>query len=193
MIKNLEEKLKFIELMDEMKNIQRAIYLKDKKQATNAEHSFHLAMMVLVFAEDFPQLDVEKCIKLALIHDIVEIYAWDTVVLDKEMTKTKKEREKKALDRLEKEFWKVLPNIIELLKEYEDKSSQEARYVYSLDKIQPIIQVVMEWWRTWHDWKIDFEKIKKRQYSKIYPEFWLDIILDKYFQEAEKEKMFYND
>jgi len=193
MIKNLEEKLKFIELMDEMKNIQRAIYLKDKKQETNAEHSFHLAMMVLVFAEDFPQLDVEKCIKLALIHDIVEIYAWDTVVLDKEMTKTKKEREKKALDRLEKEFWKVLPNIIELLKEYEDKSSQEARYVYSLDKIQPIIQVVMEWWRTWHDWKIDFEKIKKRQYSKIYPEFWLDIILDKYFQEAEKEKMFYND
>jgi hypothetical protein len=29
MIKNLQEKLKFIELMDEMKNIERAIYLKN--------------------------------------------------------------------------------------------------------------------------------------------------------------------
>jgi hypothetical protein len=50
----------------------------------------------------------------------------------------------------------------------------------------------MEWWETWHNWKIDFEEIKKRQYSKIYREFWLDKILDIYFEKAEKEKIFYN-
>lgn len=187
------EKLKFIELMDEMKNIQRAIFLKSGKQETNAEHSFHLAMMVIAFSDDFPQLNVEKCLKLALIHDIVEIYAWDTIVLDEKMTKTKIEREMKALEKLTDEYITILPGFILLLNEYEDRKSKESQFVYSLDKIQPIIQVVMEWWKTWHNWKIDFDKIKKRQYSKMFNEFWLDKILDIYFKKAETENMFYKD
>lgn len=193
MIKNLQQKLKFIELMDKMKDIERAIILNNKRQENDAEHSYHLAMMVITFAEDFPELDTEKSLKFALIHDIVEIYAWDTIALDKKMTRTKEEREKKALDRLEKEFWDILPDFIDLLKEYETKESKEAKFVYSLDKIQPIMQVVNEWWKTWHNWKIDFDKIKNRQYSKIYPEFWLDKILDIYFEKAEKENMWYHE
>lgn len=192
MLTNLEIKLKFIELMDEMKNIERAIFLKNWRQETNAEHSYHLAMMVLTFASDFPDLNIELCLKFALIHDIVEIYAWDTIALDKKMELTKTEREAKAVNILEKEYNDILPDFINLLKEYELKNLKEAKFVYSLDKIQPIIQVVMEWWETWHNWKIDFEEIKKRQYSKIYREFWLDKILDIYFEKAEKEKIFYN-
>ena len=92
MITNLKEKLKFIELMDEMKNIERAIRLKNWREETNAEHSFHMAMMVVVLIEDFPQLDNIKCIKMALFHDLVEIFAWDTVIFDEEREKTKKER-----------------------------------------------------------------------------------------------------
>ena len=193
MITNIQNKLKFIELMDKMKDIERAMFLKNWRQETNAEHSFHLAMMVITFSEDFPELDIEKCLKFAIIHDIVEIYAWDTVALDVKMEKTKDFRENESLKRLEREFWEVLPDFIELLKEYEKKSSLETKYVYSLDKIQPIIQVIMEWWKTWHNWKIDFDKIKKRQYSKIYPEFWLSKILDIYFEKAEKENMFFNE
>jgi 5'-deoxynucleotidase YfbR-like HD superfamily hydrolase len=46
--------------------------------------------------------------------------------------------------RLEKEFFSILPEFIELLKEYENKSSKEAKFVYSLDKIHPIIQTILE-------------------------------------------------
>lgn len=191
MITNLEKKLKFIELVDEMKNIERAIFLRNWKQETDAEHSYHLAMMVITFADDFPELNIEKCLKLALIHDVVEIYAWDTVALDKEAEKTKDEREKASLLRLEKEFGDILPEFIELLKEYECKASKEAKFVYSLDKVHPIMQVVMEKWKTWKNWWIDFDEIMQRQYSKIYPEFWLEKILDIYFERAKKEKLFY--
>lgn len=191
MITNLEKKLKFIELVDEMKNIERAIFLRNWRQETDAEHSYHLAMMVITFADDFPELNIEKCLKLALIHDIVEIYAWDTIALDKEAEKTKIEREKASLLRLEKEFSSVLPEFIELLKEYESKSSKEAQFVYSLDKVHPIMQVVMEKWKTWKNWWIDFDEIMQRQYSKIYPEFWLEKILDIYFEKAKAENLFY--
>lgn len=194
MIKNLQNKLKFIELMDNMKDIDRAIILKNWKQENDAEHSYHLAMMVIVFMDDFSDLDIEKCLKFALIHDLVEIYAWDTIALvDLEWLKTKEKREKDALDRLEKEFWSVLWNVIDLIKGYESKESKESRFVYSLDKVQPIIQNVLAKWGGWHKWKYDFDKIKERQYSKIYPEFWLDKILDIYFEKAEKENMFYKE
>ena len=67
MIKNLKQKLQFIELMDKMKDIERTIFLRNGKQENDAEHSFHLAMMVIAFADDFPGLNIEKCLKLALI------------------------------------------------------------------------------------------------------------------------------
>jgi len=177
-----------------MKNIDRAIFLKNWKQENDAEHSFHLAMMVIVFMDDFPELDIEKCLKFALIHDLVEIYAWDTIaVVDLEWLKTKEKREKDALDRLEKEFWWVLWSLIDLIKDYESKSSKEARFIYSLDKVHPIIQNVLAEWRGWREWNYDFNKTKENQYSKVNSEFWLDKILDRYFKKAEKEKMFYNE
>ncbi len=192
-MKSIREKLKFIELLDKMKEIKRIILLRNGTLEDDAQHSFHLAIMVITFAEDFPELNVEKCLKLALLHDIVEIYAGDTAVFDLKNELTKDKREKESLERIKREFWKVLPDIIDLLVEYEEKSSQESKFVYSLDKVQPIIQVVLEWWKAWHKYKIDFEKIKKRQYSKIYPEFWLEKILDIYFEKAEKEKIYYRD
>lgn len=191
MIKNLEKKLKFLELVDEMKLIKRAIFLRDWSQESDAEHSYHLALIVMIFIEDFPELNYEKAIKLALIHDLVEIYAWDTIVFDKKAEKTKEEREKQALIKFKNEFQDILPEFIELIEEYEERISKEAKFVYSIDKIQIIIQNVMEWWNSWKKWKYGFDEVKKRQYSKIYPEFWLDNILDIYFERAEREKICY--
>jgi len=193
MIKNLENKLKFIELMDEMKNIERAMFLKIWKQETNAEHSFHLAMIVLVFIEDFPELDAFKCVKMALYHDLVEIFAWDTVIFDEKMEKTKKQRELKAIWQLEDVLWKQdFKNIRDLIEEYEQKGSLEAEFVHQIDKFQPIIQIVIEWWKSWHKWKIDKNKLVEK-YKKIDDNFGLIKVLNKYFEKAEKENMFYNE
>ena len=191
MLTNLEKKLKFIELIDEMKNIKRAILLRNWSWESDAEHSYHLAIMVMTFIDDFPELNYEKCLKLALVHDIVEIYAWDTVILDKEMMKTKKQREQESLNRLQEEYAEVLPDFINLINEYENKSSQEAKFVYSLDKVHPLIQNVMEWWKSWHKYKIDVNELKKLNYSKIYPEFWFEKILDIYYDKVEKENIGY--
>lgn len=191
MIKNLENKLKFIEFIDKMKDIERAIYLRSWRQETNAEHSYSLAMMVITFASDFPDLDLEKCLIYSMVHDIVEIHAGDTVALDESMINSKEERELKSLEKIEKDYWNILPDIIKYIKEYELKSTKESKYVYSLDKVQPVIQIVMEWGKSRHKWKLDFEKIKKRQYSKQYPEFWLDKILDIYFERAVNEHKVY--
>jgi len=192
MIKNLQNKLKFIELIDEMKNIERAIRLKNWREETNAEHSFHIAMMVIVFIEDFPELDSLKCIKMALFHDLVEIFAWDTVIFDEKMEKTKKQRELKAIWQLEEVLWKKdFKNIKVLIEEYEDRGSLEAEFVHQIDKIQPIIQIVMEGGSSWHEYKIDKDKLMSKKYSQINDKFGLMKLLDWYFEKAEKENMFF--
>ena len=194
MIKNIQNKLKFIELMDEMKNIERAMRLRNWREETNAEHSFHLAMMVMVFIIDFPNLNSEKCLKIALLHDIVEIFAWDTVIFDEKMEKTKKQRELKAIWQLEDVLWKEdFSDMKTLIEEYQKRWSLEAEFVHQIDKIQPIIQIVMEWWSTWHEYKIDKEKLVNKKYSQINDKFWLMKLLDQYFEKAEKENMFYNE
>jgi len=75
MLKNLEKKLKFIELIAEMQVIKRIVYKKDGSFESDADHSWHLAMMVMTFIEDFSYLDYEKCLKYALVHDLVEVFA----------------------------------------------------------------------------------------------------------------------
>lgn len=194
MITNLENKLKFIELMDEMKSIERAIFLKNWRRENNAEHSFHLAMMVLIFIEDFPELDSYKCLKMALLHDIVEVFAGDTVIFDAKMEATKEEREIKAIWQLEEVLWKDNFFFIkEIIEEYMKKTSLEAQFVNQIDKFQPIMQIVMEGGKTWHKFKFDKTKLIENKYSKIDDKFWLIKILDRYFEKAEKENMFYNE
>lgn len=191
MLKNLEKKLKFVELLDEMKTIERFMFLRNWKKENDAEHSYHLAMMVMVFIDDFPDLNYEKCLKFALIHDIVEIYAWDTSVYDDKGIDTKEEREKAALIKFEATIGDCLPEIVALIHEYEERQSSESKFVYSIDKIQPIIQNVLEWGKKWRDFKIDSNKAKDVAYSKIFPEFWFEKILDIYFKKAESEGMMY--
>ncbi len=194
MITNLENKLKFIELMDEMKSIERAILLKNWRRENNAEHSFQLAMMVLIFIEDFPKLDSLKCLKMALLHDIVEVFAGDTVIFDAKMEATKEERERKAIEQLEEVLWKYdFSSMKAIIEEYMDKKSLEAEFVHQIDKFQPIMQIVMEGWKTWHKFKFDKTKLIKNKYSKIDDKFGFIKILDIYFEKARKWNMFYNE
>ncbi len=192
MITNLKNKLKFIELLDEMNNIKRVITLKWWEKESDAAHSFQLAMIASVLLPDFGELDELKCIKIALYHDLVEIFAWDTYFLDKENKRTKNEREKKSLDKLESVLWKEnFKDFKKLIIEYEEKSSKEALFIYQLDKLQPIIQIYLWWWIEFHTYKAIKKDVIENKYSKIDDTFWLRKILDIYFDRMEKEKMFY--
>lgn len=115
--KRIDKLIKFLKEIDKLKFIERKVYLSDQKRYENdVEHSWHVAMFILLFEKDFPELDIEKMLKMALIHDIIEIYAGDTFLYDEEGRKTKKERERKAAKKLfamlptdiRKEFFELL-------------------------------------------------------------------------------------
>lgn len=194
MISNLIKKLKFIELVDEMKYIERVISLKNDRLESDAEHSFQLALMVITFIDDFKELDLLKCLKIALLHDLVEIYAWDTYFMDEEWRKTKKIREIEALNKLEKILWKSsfydFRNIIE---EYNEQITDESIFVNDLDKIQPVIQIYLQKGLDLTTYKVKTEDLKNNKYKNVSNKFGLQKLLDIYFERMNKEWMFYKE
>ena len=105
-----------------------------------AEHSFCLALLALVLADEFSvELDTAKVIRMALIHDLGEIYAGDFTPADNIDRNDKYTLEKQSVAKvLEK-----LPNgfkWIALWEEYEIGESAESHFVKQLDKLEMALQ-----------------------------------------------------
>ncbi|MER7558351.1 HD domain-containing protein [Nocardioides sp. NPDC126508] len=138
----LRAQLEFIAEADKLKTILRASPLAAADRRENdAEHSWHLALMVLLLAEyaDEP-IDVGHAIKLVIIHDMIEIYAGDSPVFDPAAVVDQVERELAAADRL---FTMLPPDqageIRALWDEFEAAQTPEARFCKAMDRLEPML------------------------------------------------------
>lgn len=107
----------------------------DRRWENDAEHSWSLAFLACSLAPEVDKaLDVGKVCQFAVVHDIVEVHAGDTSVLkEDEHVLTKDEREAKAVELIRSEF-AHFPWIVDTIEEYERKDTNEALFVYALDK-----------------------------------------------------------
>ncbi len=146
-----------------------------KDRESTADHIFRTAMMAWVLGRKKEELNLERVLKTALIHDICEVYSGDETpydpllprnlkdkkkikkVLDKWPTFTlseKKDKDKKKYDRELKGLQKVVAplspklakEIIELWKDFEEGRSPEGRFVKQIDKMENYLQG-MEYWK----------------------------------------------
>jgi len=74
---------------------------------------------------------------------LIEVHAGDTFAFaDKSTVRTKPLREAAAMKLLETE-WHDFPDLIDVLHAYHQKRTPEARFIYALDKIMPIMVVYL--------------------------------------------------
>ena len=148
----LDAQLRFTAEIDKMTSIYRKTLLIDRSRAENdAEHSWHIAVMALLFEEyALQKVDLLHAMEILIVHDLVEIYAGDTFAYDTEGNKTKTAREEAAAGKL----FSILPEeqarkIRSLWEEFEARSTPEARYADCLDKLQPYFHNIMTEGHTW--------------------------------------------
>lgn len=103
---------------------------------SDAEHSWGVAFLAMLYAPH--TLDKLKCLQLALVHDLAEIYAGDITPRDAVSSKTKKESETKAITRIANELSKE--ELKSLYLEFENEETKEAKFIKDLDKIDMVIQ-----------------------------------------------------
>ena len=107
---------------------------------SDAEHSWHLAMFLILLENELQGIDFPKLLKMALIHDLPEIYSGD-VNPYRDSVVGKEEKEKKAARKLFDQLPdKVGGNLNVLFNEYLAQESMEAKIVKSADKLMPLIQ-----------------------------------------------------
>jgi putative hydrolase of HD superfamily len=137
----VETLIDFLKRIEAFKTCERACRTtKPDRAESDAEHSWHLALFLMLLANRLPQADPLKLLKIALIHDLPEIYAGDTNPYIDD-TGDKEHLERRAAARLFADLpADIRPEMNTLIEEYLDQKSIEARLVKSVDKLMPLIQ-----------------------------------------------------
>ena len=138
---NIDKVIRFIKEIENLKSVTRTAWTKTGRRESTAEHSWRLAMLLMVLREDFKDLDIDKAIKMSLVHDLGELYDGDISAKLQNDNDNKAEMEEKAMRRM----LTILPenlaeNIYELWKEYNECSTKEAKLVKAMDKLETIVQ-----------------------------------------------------
>jgi putative hydrolase of HD superfamily len=149
-----KSQIEFILEVDKLKKILRRTTLLDgSRQENSAEHSWHIALILLVLSEyaDEDNLDLLRVVKLLLAHDLVEIDAGDTYCYDDIGGQDQKARETKAADRI----FSILPSdqavsFRSLWDEYEARETPESRFANALDRLQPLLH---NYFTRGHSWQ----------------------------------------
>ena len=122
-------------LKDELRHCETS---KGRRESV-AEHSWRLALMAFFMKDEFPTLDMDKVIKMCLIHDLGECFTGDIPTFLKTGSDEKKENDALAA-------WVAsLPapydtQLAALYEEMDALQTQEAKLYKALDKLEAIIQ-----------------------------------------------------
>ncbi len=143
---------------------------KHSEPDNDVEHSFRVAMLCWMVIEEYKlKYDVNKVIQYALVHDMVEIYAGDKSIYSKYKQSDKEAKEHKSLMRLKKEF-PNLKSIWKLIETYEKRNDDEAKFVYVIEKLEPVFSIILSEQDHWKKRNVSidmFVDLKQRKIKNI--------------------------
>ena len=92
---NITDLLNALHVAERLKNTTRHSYTSKGRHESVAEHTFRTALMAYFMNDEFPEANIDKVIKMCLIHDIGEAFTGDIPAFDK--TSANEETERKLL------------------------------------------------------------------------------------------------
>ena len=150
----LDQQLKFSAEIDKMTEVyRRTMLISGVRNENDAEHSWHIAVMALLLKEYcVEEPNVERAIKMCVVHDLIEIYAGDTFAYDVAGNASKAEREEAAADKL----YSQLPpeqgaELRALWEEFDAMETTDAKYAACLDRTQPLLHNTLTECHTWRN------------------------------------------
>lgn len=116
---------------------------------TIRQHSKKVEKAARIYGEHFPDIDQNKLIKMAKIHDIAEYKEKDYVPWEIS-PEEKHEREKAVVLELQESLWEKWSELFDLWMEFEKQETKEAQIVKQLDQLDASVQA-MEYEKLWYD------------------------------------------
>lgn len=134
-----QELLSILSVAEKLKCNTRHCYTSSGRHESIAEHSWRTALMAMLIEKEFPEADMDKVIKMCLIHDLGEAFTGDIPTFYKTDADTEKEEAclmawVASLPRPIAGEWAALYAEMEALQ------TQEAKIYKALDRLEAVIQ-----------------------------------------------------
>lgn len=134
-----KELLDILSVAEKLKCVTRHCDTSTGRRESVAEHSWRIALMAMLLEPEFPHADMNKVMRMCLIHDLGEVFTGDIPTFDK------KKSDEDIEDRLFENWVRNLPEDIRgefssLLAEMRAMETLEARIYKALDKLEAVIQ-----------------------------------------------------
>ena len=127
--------MNLVNILGRMKSLKRTGWIKRQVEnpESDADHSYSLSLLVLLLAPK--NLDLLKCLKLALVHDLPEAFCGDFIPGEL-LPEEKATLEKSAMQKIAADL--KAPELAVLFEEYEQRNTPEAEFVRSLDSLDNV-------------------------------------------------------
>ena len=137
-----------LNVAEKLKDTTRHCYTKNGRHESVAEHSWMMTLMAFFMRDEFPEADMEKVIRMCIIHDLGEAFTGDIPVFDKTKGNEKTEEE------LLYGWVRTLPEkyadeMIALYEEMAKRETMEAKIYKAIDSLEALIQHNISDLSTW--------------------------------------------
>jgi putative hydrolase of HD superfamily len=133
--------LDFFQICGQLKVTKRTGWVNNRVAGPESvsDHMYRMALMSFVATEQ--PLDKDKCIKLALAHDLAEALVGDIVASGPEASAEKHRLENEAMLSILSTLnnSRVGHELVALWREYEEQRTPEAQFVKDLDKLEMLV------------------------------------------------------
>ena len=159
--------LKALHIAERLKDTTRHCDTSGGRRESVAEHSWRVSLMAYWISDEFPEADMNKVMKMCLIHDLGECFTRDIPTFDK--TEADEQREEQLLQ----EWVEQLPSPFReemdmLYQEMEARETTEAKIYKALDNLEAVIQHNEADISTWADHEYELQRtygVDKVQFS----------------------------
>ena len=134
-----DELLHILHTAEKLKDTTRHCCTSGGRRESVAEHSWRLALMAFFLRDEFPRADMDKVLRMCLIHDLGECFTGDIPSFLKTDSDTARE------DALLSRWVSTLPapyntELSALYDEMDALETEEAKLYKALDKLEAVIQ-----------------------------------------------------
>ena len=170
MTNRIDAQLAFLTEADKLKSVLRGTTLCNGSRRENSgEHSWHIALYAMVMAEHANRpINMDRVIKMLLIHDLVEIDAGDNPIHGNHDPAEQERVEQAAATRI----FGLLPDdqataFRALWDEFEAATTDDAIFAKSIDRVQPVIANLETNGGTWPEYNVTAAQLQTRVGAKV--------------------------
>jgi len=162
---NVADVVRFIIEIDKLKAVTRKVKpLTVDRYENPAEHSWQIALLAWSLAPfASAPVDIDRVVKLLLVHDIGEIDTGDTMAFVTEGMAERKKAERAAVERI----FGLLPSaerneMLALWQEFEEERTPEARLAHAADRAMPVLLNLANNGQSWRENGITYDRVIAR-------------------------------